>query len=80
MDWNLNENYSLFRSIVQKSSFELTFTWMEEDWENAMHEVLSIPGTSVCGVVNKFEIKELKLRFWLKKAKSNDLLCKSGWK
>ena len=53
---------------------------MEEDWENAMHEVLSIPGTSVCGVVNKFEIKELKLRFWLKKAKSNDLLCKSGWK
>ena len=43
-----------------------------------MHEVLSIPGISICGVAKKFEIEESTLRFRLKKAKANEPLCKSS--
>ena len=45
-----------------------------------MHEVLSIPGISICGVVKKFEIEESTLRFRLKKAKANEPLRKSSRK
>ena len=47
-----------------------------------MHEVLSIPGTSIRDVAKKFKIeesiKEKKNR--LKKAKANESICKSGRK
>ena len=45
-----------------------------------MHEVLSIPGISICGVVKKFKIEESTLRFRSKKAKANEPLRKSSRK
>ena len=45
-----------------------------------MYEVLSIPGTSICGVAKKFEIEESTLRFRLRKAKASEPLRKSGRK
>ena len=64
----------------QKVNRKTKYTWIEEDLENTMHEVLSIPGTSNGGVAKKFEIKESTLRFQLKKAKANEPLHKSGCK
>ena len=51
---------------------------MEKDLENAMHEVLLIPGTSIRGLAKKFEIEESTLRFRLKKAKGNEPLRKTS--
>ena len=45
-----------------------------------MHKVLLIPGTSICNAAKKFEIQESTMRFGLKKAKTNEPLCKSGCK
>ena len=60
----------------QKVKRKTKYTWTEEDLENAMHEVLSIPVTSICGVAKKFEIKESTLRFQLKKKKPMSLSVK----
>ena len=64
----------------QKVKRKTKYTWTEEDLEKTMHEVLSIPGTSIHGVAKKFEIRELILRFPLKKQKANEPLRKSGCK
>ena len=45
-----------------------------------MHGVLSIPGTSICGVAKMFKIEASTLRYRLKKAKANEPLRKSGRK
>ena len=49
----------------QKVKRKTNYTWTEEDLENPMHKVLSIPGTSIRGVAKKFEIEESTLRFRL---------------
>ena len=64
----------------QKVKRKTKYTWTEEDLEKTMHEVLLIPGTSIHGVAKKFEIRELILRFPLKKQKANEPLHKSGCK
>ena len=48
--------------------------------QKTLLEVLSVPETSFRGVAKKFEIKASILRFWLKKAKANESLHKSGCK
>ena len=52
----------------QKVKRKTIYAWTKdlenaEDLENAMDEVLLIPGTSICGAAKKFEIKESTLRF-----------------
>ena len=49
----------IYRNVKRKTKY----TWAEEDLENTMFEVLSVPGTSILGVVKKFEIKASILRF-----------------
>ena len=46
----------------QKVKRKTIYAWTK-DLENAMDEVLLIPGTSICGAAKKFEIKESTLRF-----------------
>ena len=66
---NKNRNF-------QKVKRKTKYTWTEEDLENAMHEVLSIPGTPIRGAAKKFEMEESTLSFWLKKTKANEPLLK----
>ena len=37
----------IYRNVKRKTKY----TWAEEDLENTMFEVLSVPGTSILGVV-----------------------------
>ena len=54
--------------------------WTEEDLNDALHEVDSVPGASIRAVSKKYGMDESTLRFRLRKRRDNVELKKPGRK
>ena len=54
------------------------YTWIEEDMENTLHGLASVPGATKRGVAKKYSINESLMRFRLSKRANNEELGKPG--
>lgn len=59
---------------------KLTNAWTEKDVQDALHELDSVPGSSVRGIAKRYKINEATIRFRLRKRREGVELGKSGRK
>ena len=62
----------------QKVKVKAKYSWTEEDMENALHELASVPGATKRGVAKKNSIDKSLIRFRLRKRANNEELGKPG--
>ena len=76
---------SLFFSISKMRNYKTVKTktrntWTEAMLQEALHELDSVPGATIRGIAKKHGLEESKIRFRMKKRKSNLALGKRGCK
>lgn len=64
----------------QKLKTKTQYAWTEEDMEQAMHEVASVPNVSIRKAAANHGIEELTLRFRIKKKSRGEELGNAGRK
>lgn len=62
----------------KKVQVKVRNTWTEQDIEDALHELDSVPGKSIRAVAAQYGLEESTLRFRLRKRKANEDLGKGG--
>ena len=75
-----NNKASNKREGSRKVKRKISNSWTDEEMINALHELDSVPGSSVRGVAKRYGIHEATIRFRLKKRIDGVALGKAGRK